>query len=98
MNAIIHNVASIEATFVAKEALVLLIDVLKYCTKAVGVVNGIAESGCVHHRQTQLDPAFLDLHRRRFQLYRLLLFLCKMGIVGHVSIQKQRLNKGRAHL
>lgn len=52
VNAIVHNVASVQAALVAQEALVLLIDVLEYGTKAVGVVDGIAESGCVHHRQS----------------------------------------------
>jgi len=47
---IVNNIASIEAAFVLKESLVLLIDILEYGAKAVRVIDSITKAGSIDHR------------------------------------------------
>lgn len=47
VNAIVHNVASIQAALVAQESLVLLVDVFQNRAETIRIVNGVAEAGRV---------------------------------------------------
>lgn len=64
VNAIVDNVAAIEAAFVTQKSFVLFVDVSEDGTEAVGIIDGVTETGRVHNRQSQLDSAFFDLNRR----------------------------------
>ena len=75
MNAVIHDVFSVQTRLVPQEPLELLVYVFDYLGEAIGVVDGVPEARRVHHRQSQLDPLLLYFHRRRFQLHRLLALL-----------------------
>lgn len=64
MHAIVHNIASVKATFISKEPFKLFIDVLDNGGKAVCVVDGISVTRSVHNSQSQLNASLLYLYSR----------------------------------
>lgn len=79
MDAIVDNVPAIQTVFVAQEALVLLVDILKDCTETVRIVDGITEAGRINNGESQFDTAFFNLHCGCVQCDGLLLFGCEIN-------------------
>ncbi len=68
VDAVVGDVAAVEAALVAEELLELGVDVLDDGPEALGGVDGVAEAWRVHDGQAQFDAALLDLHRGRLDL------------------------------
>lgn len=57
MNAAVANLAAIKTSFVTKESLILLINVVENWFIVGGTIEGIAVSGSVHHWKQQFKLA-----------------------------------------
>ncbi|CAN8016817.1 unnamed protein product [Ixodes persulcatus] len=94
---VVRDVASVQPTLVAQEALKLVLNVLDDRLEAaaestgdvpIRVIDGVPKARCIHHGKTQLDPPLFDLHSRGIQSDCLLHFSCWGGCNPTTGIGK----------
>ncbi len=70
VDARVDDALAVEAALALVEGGELVVDVLAAGLPAGAALEVVAEAGHVHHRQTELHPALLHLHRRLRDLRR----------------------------